>query len=276
MLVENQKIKTKWVNTNKAHYVALGYKFTKMYDELVVDVADLPDGSHAKVEFFCDYCGSHVVKIWKDYLRRGGKDCCAKCQKLKNRDICNEKYGVDNVFQLKDIKDKTRRTLISKYGVDCNVAHIPEIAEKIKQTNLRKYGVEYSTQADLVKRKMRQSHYVNGNVPSSKAEREIYLMLSDIYGTDNCHWNYAYEQINMDCMVKVGKTMIDVEYDGWYWHKNRQEQDKRRNYMLIRRGFKVLRIKSMYKLPTKEQIINAIDYLVKCNHSWIEIILDIR
>lgn len=276
MLVENQKIETRWTNTNKEHYISLGYNFTKMHDKLIVDAVDLPDGSHAKVEFICDYCGNHIVKVWRDAIRYDGKDCCCKCQKLKTKDICNKRYGVDNVFQLKEIQDKTRQSLIDRYGYDCNVAHIPEIADKIKQVNLEKYGVEYSTQAIEVKRKMRESLYKNGNVPSSKAEAKICDMLENIYGKENCYRNYAYDQINMDCMVEIDNNKIDVEYDGWYWHKDRQEQDKRRNYMLIKHGFKVLRIKSLYELPTNEQIINAIDYLVKGNHSWTEIILDIR
>lgn len=72
----------------------------------------------------------------------------------------------------------------------------------------------------------------------------------------------------MDCLVKFKDVLIDVEYDGWYWHKDRGEYDRRRNYYVINNGYRILRIKADKKdtLPSKQQIQEAIDYLVKDNH----------
>lgn len=75
--------------------------------------------------------------------------------------------------------------------------------------------------------------------------------------------------------IKCKWSKIDVEYDGWYWHKDRVQQDRRRNNFLIGRGYKVLRIKSTFQLPTNEQIIDAVDYLINTHHNYKEIILDI-
>lgn len=36
----------------------------------------------------------------------------------KNRDTCRKKYGVDFVFQSKEFKEKSKKILIKKYGVD--------------------------------------------------------------------------------------------------------------------------------------------------------------
>ena len=85
------------------------------------------------------------------------------------------------------------------------------------------------------------------------------------------------DRINLDCMVCFDGYKIDVEYDGLYYHKDRQEKDKRRNYFLIKQGYKVLRIKGNKKddIPTEEQIIKAIDCLVKGNRSYIEIDMNI-
>jgi very-short-patch-repair endonuclease len=80
---------------------------------------------------------------------------------------------------------------------------------------------------------------------------------------------------SLDCFIEVEGIKIDVEYDGWYWHKNRREQDKRKNDFLIDRGYRVLRIRANRKAPTKEQIIKAVDYLVKDNHHLAYIDLDI-
>lgn len=58
---------------------------------------------------------------------------------------------------------------------------------------------------------------------------------------------------------------------GYVFTKNRQEADKRRNYFVRSNGYKG----TTHKLPTREQIIEAVDYLVKGNHSLKFIDLDI-
>lgn len=186
------------------------------------------------------------------------------------------KFGVKNALQSKEIQDRIKETNEKRYGKG-NVAHTPEIAEKIKNKNIEKYGVPYVFQAEEVISKIRQSLYKNNAVPSSKPELSVCDLLESIYGIDNYYRGYPVDRINMDCMVNLGTDKIDVEYDGWYYHKDRQEKDKRRNYFLIKQGYKVLRIKGNKKddIPTKEQIIEAIDCLVKGNQSYIEIKMDI-
>lgn len=194
--------------------------------------------------------------------------------KAKAEQSCIDRFGVKNPFESPVIQEQIRETNAKKYGKG-NIAHTPEISEKIRRRNIEKYGVPYATQAPEVIAKMRQSLYKNGNVPCSNAEKIICSMLKEIYGEDNCAPSYPLDRINMDCLVNIGNYKIDVEYDGWYWHKDRLEHDKRRNYWLMKQGYKVLRIRANNEIPTKEQIINAIDYLVKGNHSLAYIDLDI-
>lgn len=194
--------------------------------------------------------------------------------KAKAEQSCIDKFGVKNPFESAEVQERIRETNAKKYG-EGNIAHTPEISEKIKQCNIEKYGVPYTTQAPEVIAKMRQSLYKNGNVPSSNAEKIICSMLKEIYGGDKCVPSYPLDRINMDCLVNIDSCKIDVEYDGWYWHKDKVEYDKRRNYWLAKQGYKVLRIRANNEIPIKEQIINAIDYLVKDNHSLAYIDLDI-
>lgn len=277
MLVPNQYVEMRWHPQHKAYYIDKGYAFTKVGDIFMVKAEDLPKGSHAKVRVICDYCGKEILKEYREYVKgaQSGLDCCKPCFMQKMGDMCLEKYGVRNIFELQETQDKIKETLKGKYGDFVNVAHIPEIAEKIKQTNLKKYGVPYSAQATEVKKKMRQSLYQNKSVPSSKAEKYLCNLLAEIYGEANCTPCYAYDNLNFDCLLTIGDIKIDVEMDGWYWHEPKQEHDKRRNYFLTKRGFKVLRIRFNNALPTKEQIIDAVNYLVNTNHSLKIIELDI-
>ena len=78
-------------------------------------------------------------------------------------------------------------------------------------------------------------------------------------------------------MVNINDCKIDIEYDGQYWHTldNQIYKDRIRDNYLIEQGYKILRVKGNRKIPTKEQLQEGIDYLVKDNHTYAEIILDI-
>lgn len=276
MLVPNQYLTIRWHPRNKEWYINKGYVFTKIGDEFTVKADDLTLYSHDKVLVQCDYCGAIIEKAFKEYIRgkKSGKDCCKNCQKFKCVDVCLEKYGVSNVFAREDVKEQIKETNKLLYGHE-NIAH-GSLRCKVIETNMERYGVPYTTQAPEIIVKMRQSLYENGNVPSSKKEKEICQMLEDIYGLESCFPNYAYDRLNFDCLLIINNIKIDVEYDGWYWHKDKQEEDKRRNYFLTRRGFKVLRIRSSEEMPTKEQIIEAVNILLSTDKKLMYIDLDIR
>ena len=193
--------------------------------------------------------------------------------KAKAKETCLKKFGVSNVFMSAEIQEKIKQTNQEKYG-EGNIAHTPEISEKIKKTNMEKYGVPYITMSKEVQKKMRESLYKNGNVPSSKSEKEMYLLLAELYGENNCKPNFPVDLLNLDCLVNINGVLIDFEYDGWYWHKNRQKKDMRRNCFLIKKGYKVCRFRANYAIPTKSQIQEAVEYLFN-GHSLNIIDLDI-
>jgi hypothetical protein len=62
-------------------------------------------------------------------------------KRIRYKRKIKENYGVENVFQLNDVKDKIKNTNIEKYGVD-NYTKTKEYIEKTKKTNMEKYGVE--------------------------------------------------------------------------------------------------------------------------------------
>ena len=217
-------------------------------------------------------------KIKATNIERYGTSCALQSDEIKQKaqDTTMKNYGVKNVFELPAIQEKIRQTNQVRYG-EGNIAHTPEIAEKIRSTNIERYGVPYTTQAPEVIAKMRKSLYKNGSVPSSKAEKTMCMLLHDMYDENNCQDNYALGRLNMDCLVNIDGVLIDFEYDGQYWHKNREDYDRRRNYYLLDRGYRIIRIKANKKddIPTKEQIKEAVDYLVKGNHSLTYIDMNI-
>ena len=112
----------KWNNKNRKYYESLGYKFTKSGDSFKVPVEQLTPSSKAEVEVLCDFCKAVVVKkkyqvyIKQHHAKYG--DCCAKCQPIKNKLCCLDKYGVDNGSKTQEAKDKIKEVTLEKYGVD--------------------------------------------------------------------------------------------------------------------------------------------------------------
>lgn len=87
----------------------------------------------------------------------------------------------------------------------------------------------------------------------------LQLALHKMLGGEVNHrvWRYA-----IDVALTINDTRIAVEYDGWYWHKDRTEQDAERLAFFLKRGWKVLVIQSAHQLPTKEQLDAALKELL--------------
>lgn len=99
-------------------------------------------------------------------------------RKLNMKNGAIVKYGVDNVFKLKEIQESAKQTRINKYGAPytlCNKSslcssarttmdeHMKDetfrkcVVEKRKATTMKHYGVEVSTQSKEIKAKVRQT-----------------------------------------------------------------------------------------------------------------------
>ena len=182
MLKPSQKVIIKWCSRNKNRLVNLGYHFTKIGDEVSVNVEDLSDGSPAKIKYVCDYCGVEVETKYMTYTRSHkyiDKDACKKCAHLKSqeafvakhgvtnplqvpeinqkqRDTCMERYGVEYALQNQQLLDKKNETCIEKYG-ETSVLLCDKIRQKKEETCLEKYGHKHSWQSDVVRQKCRQT-----------------------------------------------------------------------------------------------------------------------
>ena len=75
-------VKVKWHGRNKKHFENLGYKFTKLGDELEVKVEALTKGSNIEVKCDCDNCGCELIwryKNYNKYVKENGETYCNKC-----------------------------------------------------------------------------------------------------------------------------------------------------------------------------------------------------
>lgn len=210
-----------------------------------------------------------IAKKKQTNLERYGNEWAIASESVRDKiiDVFIDKYGVDNPMKNETVKNKAIRTNNVKYGGNSAMCS-DDIKVRLRESIMRKYGVSSTAKLPEVRAKMRRTLYKNGNVPSSKAEQKMCSILKEMYGEENCHPGHPVFPFFLDCLVVIGETNIDFEYDGLYWHKNKERQDRTRNAVLMNNGYKIIRIKGNNAdvMPSKEQIQQAVDYLVRDNH----------
>lgn len=295
MIVPNQYFQIKVTKRNIDHFRNLKYDIQKG-DYIQVPPEHLMKWSHKKILVQCDNCGCVFERVYKDHVKIENGDYCVKCVKeFKCKPTNLARYGVENAAQADAIKEKMKETNMKRYGVpyasqsDLAIQHrketfvkkygvesplmLEEIREKGHQTNLKKYGVEWGIQNPEVASKSRSSWLKKNQERCSKQQLAIFDQLKELYPYSESQLNYNFRAFSFDIALFIQENIkIDIEYDGWYWHQDAQK-DRRRDEVSKSYGWKILRIKGGHKLPTEEQLIEAIDKLVG-GYSYTQIVLD--
>lgn len=212
-------------------------------------------------------------KIQKTSVRRYGVKNFTQTKEylIKTKKTNNKKYGVDWHGQSEEIKKKIKLTMNEKYGVD-NAFQSEKIKNKIKKHYLDAYGVEYPMQVAWIKEKASRTLFKNGSCPVSKQQIEVYENLK--HEGYNVELNYPVDTINVDVALFVDDMKIGIEYDAWYWHKTREQQDRRRDEHLKKIGWKILRIRSNRNIPDNNVLISSIQKLIDTGRTFTQIFMD--
>lgn len=268
---------------NISAYESIGYEIPKYWDKkhqkmsirrgtkIVIKTEDLSIGSHVKVDVACDYCGCIKHVSYKDYVRNHDielGDCCVKCRPVKHRRTMLDKYGVVSSFEIPGMIDKIKSSNQEKYECDWPTQS-REVQEKSRRTMIEKYGVEHALQSEeILSRAIKTRCSGNGN-PTSKPQLELSHLLLDMYG--NCEIEVPCGRCSLDCVVFVDGILIDVEYDGWFWHQDKN-RDARRDNFVRSMGYKILRVKGNKKdlLPTQQEISEKV-YMLLHGYNYVEI-----
>lgn len=162
----------------------------------------------------CKNCGKPFkVKRYyygKHFTNSNAICCCRKCgyeYAKKNREItCLERYGIKNVTAFGT--ERHKKAIIEKYGVE-NVFQSDEIKEKIKQTNLTRYGVEYAMQSEEIKAKSKETCLEKYGVESTGSVKEI---KEKAYET--CLKRYGVKHVvqSKEWQLKNGKCLQEKRY----------------------------------------------------------------
>lgn len=259
----NKKYKIKIYNSNIKSYKK---KYNcKSGDEIFVDISDIPIKSHIEVEWVCDYCNEkQKQKRYCDYTRHKlrnplHKDCCEKCKGDKIKESNMKKYGLENVMQIKEFKNRQNESCFSNLGV----YHPYQNKEILNKT--------------LIKAK--KTMYENNSAPCSRQQKYIHNVVGG-------ELNFPINTLSLD--IAFPKEKIYIEYDGGghklqinFGHITYNEyikKQRKREYLLQSKGWRLIRIVSEQDLLPQAFIIKSMikeakEYL-NSGHTWIEYNID--
>ena len=258
-------------NKVRERYLEKGYEIQDGVFHIKAE--DLSENSQKKVQVECDIC--HKIKEipyvkYRTQVTEEFGYVCKECYSVKIKNTVLKKYGVDNVAKIPQNIEKARKTNVERYGKP-SYAQTDEYKRRFEETCMERYGCKNPIYNDEVQKKIKKSLYENQTCATSSQQIVLYEMLKNIYG--NCELNYPCGKYSLDCMIEVDGCKIDVEYDGWYWHKDKNK-DIIRNRIVQKRGYKILRICSGELLPTEERLKYKIKNLVEDNKDLEAIVLD--
>jgi hypothetical protein len=168
------------------------HKGTKLGDKIYISVSDLTPGSNIEIEAKCQFCGN-VKKIkYKLYYQRTQNHeefaCSRKCAAQRNKEVLKDKYGVDNIAKVPEVKEKIKNTNLEKYGTEYYMSS-EDSKLKRKKTSIEKYGVDNPMKSKIVQEKVKKTNIERYGVeyilsdPSFRSKIE--LTNTNKYGVDN-------------------------------------------------------------------------------------------
>jgi hypothetical protein len=145
-MIISKSIDVKISNNQIKYYKSKGYDVKGGNEIIQIKIEDLPNNSGQKILVKCDICGClKTISMNRYHINTENSTklyvCSRKCAESKNIETIKNKYGVENISQLKSIKDKKIETCLINHGVEYP-QQSKEILEKGKFTNFEKYGNE--------------------------------------------------------------------------------------------------------------------------------------
>ena len=143
------------------------------------------------------------------------------------------KYGVDNVFKLKEFQDKAAETREKNYGgrytlsknsslepsarqnsIETNKSD--EVKEKRIQTNIDKYGVPNPVQSKLVQQKINKTKKKNNSFTISKPEQHLHQELLNLF--DNVQIQFNSKEYPFACDFYIPNRKLYIELNASWTH----------------------------------------------------------
>ena len=158
----------------------------------------------------CKVCGKNTKYV--DFIKGYRIYCSSKCcnsdleKKLQTKQSCLEKYGVENISQSQEIRNKVKQTCLEKYGVE-HPFQSQEVQNKYKQTCLERYGTEHFTNRDKSKQTCLNRYNVSTPFALKETHKKSRKTCLEKYGGVGFASTELANKVKKTCLEKYG-----VEY----------------------------------------------------------------
>jgi len=205
-----------------------GVELCKDYNDQIVNRA-------TRIEGKCVTSGCEGVfcKSFREFFENGTyycRSCLKKVADIKRKQTCLKKYGVQNIMNLDETKDKIKDTSLEKYGLEFPFQS-ETVKNKIKTTNIERYGYKNPMQNKAVKEKYNKTcleKYGVEHILQSDVFKEKYKsIILDRFGVENPSQNETIKQKKITtCLQNYG-----VEYPSQNIEvNNRKKETSFKNY----------------------------------------------
>ena len=159
----------------------------------------------------CSFLGRNRKCVEK-YCKLYGLQKSAEQRNLARQKTVQAKYGVSNISQLKETKDKKVQTSKEHYGTD-NPMQSDEIKSKLSQTMLDRYGVDNYAKSAECQEKYRQTCLVKYGVDNTSKLQEVITKMETTclkkYGVKNVQQNKSVrEKSKKTCMIRYKNSTV--------------------------------------------------------------------
>ena len=162
----------------------------------------------------CPICGKTINGTRRGFNKTCSRECGSQLSFNTRKEELLEKYNVENVFQLKEIQEKSKQTFREKYNCEYSFQSA-EIREKFKQTCLEKYGVDNPSKNKEIHEKIEKSTFNHfgvtcGCLTISNEERKrtiekSFKTVKFKYNVENVFClDEIKEKIKQTCLEKYG------------------------------------------------------------------------
>lgn len=227
-----------------------------------------------KKSFYDNHSEEEIQEIYQQMVKTARKNNSYQKAVVKRRKTKMERYGDPTYTNTNKIKN----TIFKNYGV-YNIGQADEIKEKIKQTNIEKYGyispllkpeikaLSYTPEA---MRKKYEAHKKNHTFNTSKIEQQFKEYLEQNYPND-FEYQYRSELYPFTCDFYIKSLDLYIEIQGTWTHgghpfdeNNQEDIDKLNLWKSKNTKYYNKAIETWTKLDIKKRNIvkeNNLNYL---------------
>lgn len=142
-MIKNNESKIQITSKNIKYYSDRGY-LCEIGNIISIDVSNMPKMSGNIITAICEICQNESNLQYCKYnknVERGGFYSCKRCSNVKRKKTNFELYGVENITQRLDLREKNKIWMSSE-----------EFRKKSENTQIEKYGCLYTQRLDFRKK----------------------------------------------------------------------------------------------------------------------------